>query len=70
MLSEESKKTFENRSLKEILPEVEQRKKYIERRLCDCKLPDPVLVRIEPHPKTTLPHIYITIAMGRKTKIS
>ena len=42
----------ETQPLKQLFPEVHQRQKYQEQKKAQCKLNYPVLVRIEPHPKT------------------
>lgn len=67
-LSDESKKAFKNRGLREIHPDVESRKIYAANKLGACKLQDPVLVCIEPHPKTLLQHVFLNMVVERSVE--
>ena len=67
---EEHKNIFEVKPLRDIYPEVEQRQKFCDKKKSESKLTTPVVVRIEPYPKTLLHHAYQTLVMDKWTKMS
>lgn len=68
-ISQQNKKAFENTFLKKRYPEIEQRRKYADKRLSECKLKDPILIRFEPYPKTNLFPVFISLVVQKRTKI-